>query len=98
MFKIANVTSFALKPVATPGNSTVYGTEFDSDIGYSGNHIFAGLSYGVLFPFGALSHPAFDPLQGGPGFSYGTTADGTATNVKDAGTSHTIQARLVLTF
>jgi len=98
MFKIANVTSFALKPVSTPGNSNVYGTEFDTDIGYSANHIFAGLSYGVLFPFGALSHPAFDPLQGGPGFSYGTTADGTATNVGDAGTAHTIQARLVLTF
>jgi uncharacterized protein (TIGR04551 family) len=97
MFKIANVTSFALKPVATPGNSSVYGTEFDTDLGYSGNHIFAGISYGVLFPFGALGHPAADPQAGGPGFNYGTATDGTP-NTGDPGTAHTIQARLILTF
>jgi len=48
---MSNVTSFALRPVSTPGNGTVYGTEFDSDLGYSSGHIFAGISYGVLFPF-----------------------------------------------
>jgi uncharacterized protein (TIGR04551 family) len=97
MFKVANVTSFALRPVSTPGNSAVYGTEFDGDLGYNSNHIFAGISYGVLFPFGAMSHPAPDINAGGPGFNYGTATDGTP-NYGDAGTAHTIQMRLVLTF
>jgi uncharacterized protein (TIGR04551 family) len=98
MFKVSNVTSFALKPVSTPGNGSVYGTEFDGDIGYNAGHIFAGLSYGVLFPFSALAHPADDILAGGGGFNYGTAPDGVSVNQGDAGTSHTVQARLVLTF
>jgi uncharacterized protein (TIGR04551 family) len=97
MFKIANVTSFALKPVSTPGNSLMYGTEFDTDLGYNGSHIFAGISYGVLFPFGAMAHPAADPNVAGPGFNYGVASDGTP-NTGDPGTAHTIQARLILTF
>jgi uncharacterized protein (TIGR04551 family) len=98
MFKVSNVTSFALKPVSTPGNGSVYGTEFDGDIGYNAGHIFAGLSYGVLFPFSALAHPADDIVKGGAGFGYGTAPDGVSVNQGDAGTSHTVQARLVLTF
>jgi uncharacterized protein (TIGR04551 family) len=98
MFKVSNITSFALKPVSTPGNGSVYGTEFDGDIGYNAGHIFAGLSYGVLFPFAALAHPADDILAGGGGFNYGTAPDGVSVNQGDAGTSHTVQARLVLTF
>jgi hypothetical protein len=90
------VTSFALKPVSTPGNSDVYGTEFDSDIGYHGDHIFAGISYGVLFALGALSHPDSTSL-GGTGLGFGTDANGNS-NIGDAGTAHTIQSRLVLTF
>jgi uncharacterized protein (TIGR04551 family) len=90
MFKIANVTSFALKPVATPGNSRMYGTEFDSDIGYSHNGFFVGLSYGVLFPLSALNHPA--------GLGYGTDPDTGKVNVGEASTAHTIQSRLVLAF
>lgn len=97
-FKIANVTSFALKPIATPGNSLAYGTEFDTDLGYSANRIFAGISYGVLFPLGAMSHPANDPTAGGPGYGYPTTDSlGNALPI-DPSTAHTIQARLVLTF
>jgi uncharacterized protein (TIGR04551 family) len=98
MFKVSNITSFALKPVSTPGNGSVYGTEFDGDIGYNAGHIFAGLSYGVLFPFSALAHPVDDILNGGAGFNYGTAPDGVSVNQGDAGTSHTVQARLVLTF
>ncbi|HEY6035596.1 MAG TPA: hypothetical protein VIV58_15085 [Kofleriaceae bacterium] len=99
MFKVSNVTSFALKPVATPGNGQVYGTEFDGDIGYYGNHIFAGVSYGILFPFGAMAHPATDTANtGGTGLGYGTDAAGQSNATGDAGTSHTIQSRLVLTF
>jgi uncharacterized protein (TIGR04551 family) len=96
LLKFSNVTSFALKPVATPGNGSVYGTEFDADIGYNGNHIFAGISYGVLFAFSALSHPDSTTL-GGPGLGYGTDTLGQR-NIGDAGTAHTIQSRLVLTF
>src|SRR5690606_39217909 len=33
-FKVSNVTSAALKQVATPGNQRFYGTEFDSEIYY----------------------------------------------------------------
>jgi uncharacterized protein (TIGR04551 family) len=99
MFKVSNVTSFALKPVATPGNGEVYGTEFDGDIGYNGNHIFAGISYGILFPFGAMAHPAPDPTAiSTVGLGYGTDAAGQSNALGDAGTSHTIQSRLVLTF
>lgn len=96
MFKLANVTSFALKPVSTPGNGTLYGTEFDADLGLSTSRIFAGISYGVLFPFSAMNHPASDSTAGGPGFGYGTSADGTISNIGDAATAHTVQLRLVL--
>ncbi len=90
-FKVANITSFAAKPVATPGNGTVYGTEFDTDIGYHEGGLYAGISYGVLFPFNALAHPADDTTLGGAGFGYGTnTGDGT--------TAHCVQTRLVLQF
>lgn len=90
-FKVANVSSFAMKPVATPGNGTMYGTEFDADIGYHEGGLWAGISYGVLFPFGALSHPVDDTTLGGAGFGYGT-------NTGDGSTAHTIQTRLVLSF
>lgn len=89
-FRVANITSWAWKPVATPGNQTMYGTEFNADVGYTSGGFHGGVSYGVLFPFGALSHPAEggfsdDPITG-------------ASNVGDAGTAHTIQFRLILAF
>jgi len=97
-FKIANISSFAMKPVATPGNGRMYGTEFDSDIGYSSGGLFIGFSYGVLFPFGAMSHPTADPLVDG-GADYGFGADDVlGDNTGNATTSHTIQSRLVLSF
>ena len=98
MFKVANITSFALKPVATPGNSVMYGTEFNGDLGYSGHRIFAGFSYGVLFPFAALSHPVTDPGQGGPGFDFGGPSSMEGDNSGDGTTAHTIQMRLILAF
>jgi len=96
MFKVSNITSFALKPVATPGNDTLYGTEFNGDLGYYGHRLFAGIAYGVLFPFGALSHPASDATNGGPGFGF-SDANGN-TNTGDAKTAHTIQLRAILSF
>jgi uncharacterized protein (TIGR04551 family) len=96
MFKVSNITSFALRPVATPGNSVMYGTEFDGDLGYYGNHIFLGISYGVLFPMGAMAHPENNATNGGPGYTWSTDVNNP--NTGDAGTAHTIQSRLVLTF
>lgn len=89
-FKVANITSFALKPVATPGNERMYGTEFNADIGYTAGGFHGGVSYGVLFPFGALSHP--DGLE-----DFKTNADGVS-NIGDASTAHTIQFKAVLSF
>lgn len=88
-FRVANITSFALKPVATPGNSTMYGTEFNGDLWYHSGGLTIGVSYGVLFPFGALSHPA-DSATTSFGFSPENSGDGE--------TAHTIQSRLILQF
>lgn len=97
MFKVSNVTSFALKPVATPGNGTMYGTEFDGEVGYDNGTLFAGISFGVLFPFGALAHPADDPNTGAT-FGYGTDPVTNIPNTGDPGTAYAIQSRLVLKF
>jgi uncharacterized protein (TIGR04551 family) len=98
MFKVADITSFALKPVATPGNSLMYGTELDTDLGYTGNHVYLGVSFGVLFPLGAMAHNANDSVNApGPGYPWGTDANGVP-NTGDPGTAYTIQSRLVLTF
>ena len=51
----------------------------------------------MLFPFGALSHPANTIDAGGPGFGYGPDANGNA-NTGDGTTAHTIQLRMVLSF
>jgi uncharacterized protein (TIGR04551 family) len=96
-FKIANISSFALKPVATPGNDTLYGTEFDGDLGYASGGLFVGISYGVLFPLGAMNHPA-DDMTTGETFGYGTDPVSMQSNAKSAETAHTIQSRFVLAF
>jgi len=98
MFKVSNISSFALKPVATPGNGVMYGTEFDGDLGYATGGMFIGLSYGVLFPFGALSHPADNPDDTAQKYGYTDPTTGDTSNVKDAETAHTIQSRFVLAF
>lgn len=86
--KASNITSFAMRPVATPGNSSGLGTEFDAEVGYTSGGFFAGISYGVLFPLAGLDHPGTSAA----GFTFDET------NVGDAGTSHAIQSRLVLSF
>ncbi|MFN0245440.1 MAG: TIGR04551 family protein [Kofleriaceae bacterium] len=92
-FQIANITSFALKPVATPGNETMYGTEFNGDIGYRSGGLYIGFSYGVLFPFAAMAHPNI--VRNGVENSLGWGTD----NIGDApGTAHTIQSKLILSF
>jgi uncharacterized protein (TIGR04551 family) len=91
LLKVNNVTAAAVKPVATPGNDTLYGVEFDADLGYENNGFHAGVSYGVLFPLGAMNHPSGD--------AYGFQTDvGDTRNIGDASTAHTIQFRLALEF
>jgi uncharacterized protein (TIGR04551 family) len=97
-FKVSNITSFALKPVSTPGNGTMYGTEFDGEIGFNAGGIYASIAYGVLFPFGAMAHPEDIDNSGGPGFHYGTDPVTGVANTGDPGTAHTIQIKGVLAF
>lgn len=96
-FRVANITSAALKPIATPGNSRMWGTEFNGDLGYNGHRLYAGIAYGVLFPFAAMNHPTNTSGSGGPGFPYGPS-DTLGDNTGTATTAHTIQLRLILGF
>ena len=54
MYAIAN------RPVAYPGNSYNLGLEIDAQLMYKNEEegFYAGLVYGVLFPFAALGLPA----------------------------------------
>jgi len=97
-FKVSNITSFALKPVATPGNGVMYGTEFDGELGFNAGGIYASIAYGVLFPFGAMAHPEDVEGNGGPGFHYGTDPVTGVANTGDPGTAHCIQIKGVLAF
>lgn len=87
ILKAAGIVSFANRPVATPGNSSMYGIELDGDLGYENKDegFFIGISYGVLFPLGALDRPANLEL------GFGTAAG-------DAGTAQTVQTRMMLKF
>lgn len=99
MMKVANITSFALRPIATPGNDTMYGTEFNADLGYRSGGLNLGISYGVLFPFGAMNHPGDDPVTTAVEFpEYGVDPDTSASNVGTATTAHVIMSRLILSF
>jgi len=53
------IYSYALEPVATPGNSPHYGVELDLDLEYRWPEagFFAGIAYGVFFPLDALHRP-----------------------------------------
>ena len=92
VFRVWNVTSFAARPVATPGNGAMYGLEFDGELGYQSSSFFAGFDAGALFPLGAMAHPA-DQSGNGTGFGYDATL-----NQGDAGTAYTIQMKLAVKF
>jgi uncharacterized protein (TIGR04551 family) len=66
------IYSLANNPVATPGNSVNMGLELNLSIGYHNDDegFFAGATYGVLFPFEALDHPA--TLGGQPFWTTGS--------------------------
>jgi uncharacterized protein (TIGR04551 family) len=53
------VYSLAPVPVSTPGNSMSYGVEMDLNLGYRNirENFYAGLVWGVFWPFGALNRP-----------------------------------------
>ncbi len=97
--RVANITSFALRPIATPGNASMYGTEFNADLSYKSGGFTLGIAYGVLFPLGAMNHPTDDPETMQIEFAeFGTDPDTGARNIGTASTAHTIQSRLILTF
>jgi uncharacterized protein (TIGR04551 family) len=81
MYAIAN------RPVAYPGNSYNLGIEIDAQIMYKNEEegFYAGLVYGVLFPFAALGQPA--DIYGGLS---GKTSPDTA--------AQTFQARVIVKF
>ncbi len=65
------IYSLAPVPVSTPGNSISYGVEMDVNLGYRniGEKFYAGMVWGVFWPFGALNRPIesgmFSPAGGG---------------------------------
>lgn len=83
--RVAGITSFAVRKSATPGDDRLYGVELNSDVSYQSGGFNAGVSYGVLFPLGALSHPA--------DASFGFTD-----NTGDGETAHSVQVRTILAF
>ncbi len=58
------IYSLAEVPVSTPGDALTYGLETDTGIGYrnTAEGFYAGATWGVFWPFGALQRPA--PLWG----------------------------------
>ncbi len=90
-FRAQNVTAAALRPVSTPGNSEMWGLEFDTDLGYEGNGFHAGIAYGLFLPLGAMNHPRGDSLTGDGDLGYGV-------NAGDAGNAHSVQARFAVEF
>jgi uncharacterized protein (TIGR04551 family) len=67
------VHSIANVPVGTPGNAINYGLELDLHVGYHNDDegFYAAITYGVLFPFGALDHPATKGSETFWGTTYG---------------------------
>jgi uncharacterized protein (TIGR04551 family) len=53
------VYSLAQVPVSTPGNELGYGLEMDLGLSYrnTAEGFYAGMTWGVLWPFGALNRP-----------------------------------------
>ncbi|MBU1220395.1 TIGR04551 family protein [Myxococcota bacterium] len=74
----------ANEPVATPGNSVLYGAEMNLDLAYESQDksILFGLSYGFFYPLDAMERTET---------IYGTYS-------ANANSAHSIQARIVLRF
>ncbi|MFH2007782.1 MAG: TIGR04551 family protein [bacterium] len=81
------IYSYAMEPVATPGNKPHYGVELDLDVEYRmpEEGFYVGIAYGVFFPLDALHRP---------GAIYGGTEDFFA----KAKIAHTVQLRASIKF
>ena len=86
----ANITSFAARPVSTPGNEAPLGTEFDLAFSFEGEALSLGIGYGIFIPFAGLDHLTTDINNEGFGFS--------AINVGDASNAQSFQFRASLKF
>jgi hypothetical protein len=91
-FSAANINSFAIRKGSTPGDDRMYGVELNAEVTYKTGGFLAAIGYGVLFPMGAMAHPADAADDPTPDFGYGTDNQG------DAETAHNVQARFVLSF
>jgi hypothetical protein len=62
----------------------MYGIEVDGDVAYRSGAFTLGIAGGILFPLGAMDHPALAPFD--------------TTVAKSASTAYTVQTRLSLQF
>ena len=85
-----NITSFAARPVATPGNEAPLGTEFDVAFSFEGEALSLGIGYGLFIPFAGLDHLTSDINNEGFGFS--------SINLGDASNAQTFQFNATLKF
>ncbi len=62
----AFIYSMAVEPVSTPGNAFPYGVEMNLSLNYRNpaDGFYAGATWGVLWPLGALNRPLTTSLQG----------------------------------
>jgi uncharacterized protein (TIGR04551 family) len=92
------VPSWALTPVATPGNASFYGLELDLGLHYRNveEGFFAGLQYGVFFAGAALERPhdlwGQYPVEQPDGSTLKTDLSG------DAGVAQTLQGYFLVKF
>jgi len=90
-FSAALLYSLAPVPVSTPGNSVSYGIEANLGLSYrnSGDGFFGGVTYGVLWPMGALDRGI---LSAGGGVAGGFT------RTDDASTAQVLRMFLGIRF
>jgi uncharacterized protein (TIGR04551 family) len=62
----AFIYSLALEPVSTPGNAYSYGVEMNVGLNYRNpaDGFYGGVTWGVLWPLGALNRPQTNSIQG----------------------------------
>ena len=63
----ALIYSMALEPVSTPGNASPYGVEMNLGVNYRNpaDGFYGGITWGVLWPLGALNRPNEGSSVGG---------------------------------
>jgi uncharacterized protein (TIGR04551 family) len=83
-FNVHGIMPFANEPVATPGNSRIYGVELDADFSYVSldKSFVIGLAYGLFYPLDAMDRP--ETIYG--------------TNSSAASMAHTVQGRILIRF